>query len=265
MRSLLLVVALASAQVPAPQPRLEFDVASVKPVTTRDVSVMRVTRDGIDYVREPLRTIIAQAYDVKWGSISSPDSRIVEMLTRGNYNITAKAGRAASNAELMRMLQTLLVDRFKLSARREAQMEQVYLLVALPTGSRLAESEGDGATVFTPLPNGGVDCRNMTMADFTRFLTGRMGRVVLDRTALTGRYDFTLKLTGLPSVAEATAAIAASPDPDAAKAAAVSALNDWLSSSIFIDIQKQLGLKLDAGRDSVDHLVIDHLERPTAD
>jgi uncharacterized protein (TIGR03435 family) len=52
-------------------------------------------------------------------------------------------------------------------------------------------------------------------------------------------------------------------DPAAAKRSMGAAMNDWTTSSIFTDIQKQLGLKLDADKGPVDSLLIDHLEKPT--
>jgi uncharacterized protein (TIGR03435 family) len=103
----------------------------------------------------------------------------------------------------------------------------------------------------------------MPMAAFVDVLTSHMARVVVDDTKLTGRYDFTLKLNGVPGLNEMRAALASSPDPGAAKASWAAATNDWTASSILSDIQKQLGLKLDADKAPVDHLVIDHVERPT--
>ena len=80
----------------------------------------------------------------------------------------------------------------------------------------------------------------ITMDMLARMISGISGRVVLDRTALDGRYEFTLRF-GPPTPG------AASPDDP---------------PSIFTALQEQLGLKLDATRAPVDTLVIDHVEPP---
>jgi uncharacterized protein (TIGR03435 family) len=71
-------------------------------------------------------------------------------------------------------------------------------------------------------------------------LSGVVGRVVIDRTGLTGLFDFELKWAQ---------------DPTA----------DTAVPSIFTALQEQLGLKLESTRGPVDVLVIDHVERPLPD
>jgi uncharacterized protein (TIGR03435 family) len=67
---------------------------------------------------------------------------------------------------------------------------------------------------------------------------------VVDLTGLKGSYDFTLK-SNLPTEAEKAA------------------LSEWFSSSIFTDIQRQLGLQLETDKAPVDYLVVDHVEQPS--
>jgi len=57
--------------------------------------------------------------------------------------------------------------------------------------------------------------------------------------------------------------MASGTDPGEAKRALAAGMRNWSSSSIFSDIQKQLGLKLEADKAAVDHLVIDHVEKPS--
>ena len=91
------------------------------------------------------------------------------------------------------------------------------------------------------------------ISQFTQMLTGQSGRIVFDRTGLTGNWDFMLRFAfeqrggqppplgvNLPPV-----------DPDA--------------PSLFTALQEQLGLKLESTRGPVDVLVIDKVERPTED
>jgi uncharacterized protein (TIGR03435 family) len=242
-----------------------FAVASIK--SEEEVKAgrnARVTPVGIEFTRFPLRILIAEAYDVTRSRISSPDPRVMELLDAGTYDIVAKADHEVPKAELMRMLQTLLADRFKLVLHHEAKVEPVYKLVVGKNGAKLRESVGDGEPEFGFGRTGGAVCRNMTMLEFSRNLTGRMGRVVLDQTGLKGRYDFTLELDRTPSPSQIQEALASSSDPAAAKRALGAAMNDWSTSSIFSDIQAQLGLKLEADKAPVDGLVVDHVGKPSA-
>ena len=242
-----------------------FAVASIK--SEEEVKAgrnARVTPIGIEFSRFPLRMLISEAYDVTRSRITSLDPRVMEMLDAGTYDIVAKADHEVPKAELMRMLQTLLADRFKLTMHRESKVEPVYKLLVGTNGPKLRESVGEGEPEFSTAPNGGAVCRNMTMLEFSRNLTGRMGRVVLDQTGLKGRYDFTLELDRTPGPNQIQEALASSPDPAAAKRALGAAMNDWSASSIFSDIQTQLGLKLEAARLPVDGLVVDHVEKPSA-
>jgi uncharacterized protein (TIGR03435 family) len=242
-----------------------FAIASVKAEEeTKAGRNGRVTPVGIEFMRFPLRILIAEAYDVTRSKISSPDSRVMELLDRGTYDVVAKADHEVPKAELMRMLQTLLADRFKLTMHRESKVEPVYKLLVGTNGPKLRESVGEGEPEFSTAPNGGAVCRNMTMLEFSRNLTGRMGRVVLDQTGLMGRYDFTLELDRTPGSNQIREAVAGSSDPGAAKRSMAAAMNDWSSSSIFSDIQKRLGLKLEADRAAVEALVVDHAEKPSA-
>jgi uncharacterized protein (TIGR03435 family) len=92
--------------------------------------------------------------------------------------------------------------------------------------------------------------KNSELWRFCAFLSGRMGRPVLDRTGLTGLYDFAVRLDTLEGLSNT--------DLDSK-----TRMSDWSSSSIFSDIQKQLGLQLVQGKEPVDYMVIDHLERPS--
>jgi uncharacterized protein (TIGR03435 family) len=73
-------------------------------------------------------------------------------------------------------------------------------------------------------------------------LSSQLGRPVVDKTGLTGKYDITLQWT-----------------PDQGPAS-----EDASGSSIFTAVQEQLGLKLNSTKGPVETLVIDHVEPPTA-
>ncbi len=92
------------------------------------------------------------------------------------------------------------------------------------------------------------------MSGFVKILAGILGRPVIDQTGFTGSFDIHLKFTadqatrGLPG----GAVNAPPPDPDPTK------------PTIFDALQEQLGLKLTSSKGPVEVLVIDHVEKPTA-
>ena len=86
------------------------------------------------------------------------------------------------------------------------------------------------------------------MADLAGNLAGRVNREVIDRTGLSGTYDFVLRWT--PENFQNTAGNAG-PSRD--------------GTLIFTALQEQLGLKLEAQRGPVEYLIVDKVERPTPD
>jgi uncharacterized protein (TIGR03435 family) len=92
------------------------------------------------------------------------------------------------------------------------------------------------------------------MAQLARLLTQQVDRNVLDKTGLTGNYDFMLKWTPDPS--QPFMGVNSSPAPDNAPSVESSE-----SSSIFPAIQEQLGLKLEPQSAPMEILVVDHVEQ----
>jgi uncharacterized protein (TIGR03435 family) len=93
-------------------------------------------------------------------------------------------------------------------------------------------------TRSTAIYSGGV-----TMAMLADQIDTLAGRVVLDRTGLPGRYEFTLRFAR-----PGTTSTAPTDPPE-----------------IFTALQEQLGLKLEADRAPIETLVIEHIERPSGD
>jgi uncharacterized protein (TIGR03435 family) len=95
----------------------------------------------------------------------------------------------------------------------------------------------------------GFEFRGVQMERFSTFLTGLSDRPVADRTGMTGAYDFNIHLE------------VNDPDPGRGGGVRAAAL-DWSRSSMFSDLPRQLGLKLEAGEGPVEYLVVDHIEQP---
>jgi uncharacterized protein (TIGR03435 family) len=94
---------------------------------------------------------------------------------------------------------------------------------------------------------GGVRGAAAPISNLTGLLSQQLGRTVIDRTGLTGKYDFVLKWT-----------------PDTAYH--VESDNDGPPDgpSLFTAVQEQLGLRLESAKAPVEFLVIDHVEKPDA-
>jgi len=239
------VVLLASAQTTRPA----FDVASVKVNgTIKGSGQMHYNPAGVDLSNVPLPSIIGEAYSIPPSRISSPDSRNRDVLqSRTTFDISAKAASEVSKEQVKIMLQTLLADRFRFLAHYEEKNELVYKMIVAKGGPKLQESKEKGEPSFTMGLTGFV-CRNMDMPRFAGVLSMYQDRPVLDATELNGIYDFTLSV----------------PEQIQPTAEGKRSLMEWLTSSLFGDIQKQLGLQLFPDKASVEYLVVDHVEMPSA-
>ena len=257
-----------------------FEVASVKPNTSGDGRVMlampptgRVTATNV-----PVRLLLQQAYQVQpFQIVGAPN-----WTASDRFDIVAKAPDGAPPEQYRPMMRNLLADRFKLKAHMETSEMPLYALVVARAdgklGSNLSPAKTDcdaargrragGPPPAPPQPGQPIECGfmigigtmnagGMAMADLARSLSGFVNRFVIDKTGLSGKYDFQLTYTpegrGLPGVPVAPPIGADVPaaDPNGA--------------SIFTALQEQLGLKLDSQKGPVDVLVIDSIEQPTAD
>jgi len=152
-------------------------------------------------------------------------------------------GRHESRLQTLAMMQELLADRFKLAVHWETRELPVYALVAGKNGARLeaAKKADKGTSIETG--NNSMTADDVTMADLARAMTqelsSELGRVVVDKTGIAGKYDLALKWTPV----ESSASIDTGP-------------------SIFTAVQEQLGLKLESAKAPVEVLVIDHVAMP---
>jgi uncharacterized protein (TIGR03435 family) len=107
-------------------------------------------------------------------------------------------------------------------------------------------------TCGTRTARGSMMTTGVAMSDFARNLGPFTGRPVVDKTGLTGVYDF--DLTWTPEEAPPGPGGTLAPPPPSSD-----------SGSLYTAVQEQLGLKLDAQRGPVDVLLIDSVERPVQD
>jgi uncharacterized protein (TIGR03435 family) len=235
----------------------EFSVASIKPGKSWEEGWrLSNTYDGLTGKNVPLLYLIQAAYGIyeKDRTVGAPAWASSEF-----YNIEAKMDTSTTDAfhkltkeqrslAFQQMLQSLMADRFKLVVHHETRDLPVYLLVVAKGRPKLQDAKPDSNGENGPhLGSGTVEggekttlvAQQMTMDVFARILTRPSGRTVLDKTGLTGKYEFTLQFA---------------PDLTA---------TDSNIPSLFAALQEQLGLKLMSGKGPVEIVVIDHVERPS--
>ncbi len=238
------------------QSQAVFDVASIKLNTTVNTpGWTRFEPAGVNIQRAGLLSVIATAYRIPAALISwdeRADGRMREVLA-ARYDIVAKAEHEVPRDQLLSMLQALMADRFRLALHRESKTQPVYKLVVAKSGPKLKLSQGTQARDPGCAPPKCMVFRDTNMWDFAAALGSRMGRPVVDLTELNGTYDFTLRLDILEGLS--------ADDPELKNTIGNS---DWSSSSIFTDLERQLGLRLVSDKAPVEGLVIDHVERPSA-
>jgi uncharacterized protein (TIGR03435 family) len=247
-----------------------FDVVSIKRVT--DIRNRRSVGEqpGGKFVLSGMAVapLIRSAYPAEISDlVGAPD-----WVSNEVYDVTAQAGREVSKEQMEAMLRALLADRFKLAVHYEVQERPVYALMLArddgKLGSNIRPSNLDceaiqaarraGAKDPPPATSNGAPACGMSMrgAVGMEVLMGARplsalassfgsstGRVVIDKTGLTGLYDITLNYMPQP---QADAPPGTPPD-------------------LFTAVREQLGLKLEPDRAPLKVLVIDRIEKPAED
>lgn len=223
-----------------------FEVASVKPSSadTGSSSGINTGHGRLDAHNVTLRRCIMGAYGVGPHQIfGGPD-----WLDSDRYTISAKAEEPVNDdAMLMVMLQDLLAERFKLALHRETRTIPALVLEVAKNGPKLEKAATDeAATTNTSTSRTGIviDARRADMDSFARILARKTDLPVVNQTGLEGIFNFKLQW------------IAESAKPADGAAAD--------GASLFTAIREQLGLRLRSRKAPVEVVVIDHVEKPSA-
>jgi bla regulator protein blaR1 len=236
-----------------------FEVASVKPNANNDprTLVQFFPGGGLRTSGATVKGLISLAYDVHQFRIMGGPG----WMETARFDIDAKPEGAAipadvpddprlmtleqrrSMQELARpRVRALLEERFQLKIHREARESPVYALVIAKSGSKL-QADGN-ATAHREfglrVGRGELTGTVASLEMLTTALSNQLGRPVVDRTGLSGTFDYRLTWT-----------------PDSAAAA------DSDGPSLFTAIQEQLGLRLEAQKAAVEMIIVDRVERPS--
>jgi uncharacterized protein (TIGR03435 family) len=157
------------------------------------------------------------------------------------------------------MVQKLLQERFQLTFHNEKKELSVYAITVAKTGPKLTKNESGGNLPGFGPGRGNFLVRNSTISEFASVLQANiLEQPVVDQSGLGAtRYDFTLKWTPDPSQSQVGGPGPGGPPPPPADGADI-------PPDIFAAFQQQLGLKLDSTKAPVDVMVIDRLEKPSA-
>jgi uncharacterized protein (TIGR03435 family) len=258
---------LTSVGVSAQSTGPALEVASVRKHVGPQGGVARFIVSGsrVTIVALDMYDLILEAYSLKDYQLYGAEGwmgggkNLSDIVTRERgadfYDITAKAeGDAALTRDQARLIvQRVLADRFRLRVHRETRDLPVYALIVGKNGPKLRESAPD-AKFAAGFEMGGLarmTNKRTPMTRFAEFLSIHAHRPVVDRTGLTGFYDFTLEWSSDDAQQSALATAGVPKDPDA------------VGSPLFTAVQEQLGLKLETSKAPVEVLVIDQAERPS--
>jgi bla regulator protein blaR1 len=201
------------------------------------------------------RLLVAFAYNVPFGFerirvvggpdwLGSDDYEILAKIEDSLYAAMQKMTPAQQREQVNLMEQSLLADRFKLKVHFETREMPVYALVIAKGGPKLTAAN-DGESSRLSMHGNEMTATATTLDQWIHnpFLGGRM---VVDQTGLKGTYDFTLTWS------EQSVASGAGPE------------SGTDPPSLFTAVQEQLGLKLVRTKAPVEVIIIDHVERPSA-
>lgn len=264
----------ALCQAQSPPIRSGFEVASVRPAASPDGQALLQALPGrLRMQNLALRRLILNAWGVQDYQLAGDPP----WLASEHYDIQATAAADTSVQQMEGpMLQVLLEERFKLTVHRETRQLPIYELNVGKGGAKLQRTKAGSCIPYSvdsrppPAPAPGqpnpiycglhlavdglnrtIDGTGVTMAAFaanlSRAYTSNLARSVIDRTGLTGTFDLHLKWAVDPLNGPGP-----TPSPDPA------------GPSLFAALQEQLGLKLESAKGPVEVLVIDHVEKASA-
>jgi uncharacterized protein (TIGR03435 family) len=276
----------APEQAPATTPGLIFEAASVKqsPPVPKEGGVYFGPPQGgpgtpdpehITWTYVPLKGLLMEAYDVNNYQVSGPT-----WLGAERYDIVAKVPANATKEQVKVMWRSLLAERFGVTLHHESKELQVQELVVAKGGSKLKETAEDATAPLPPGPpklvNGELSGPGMIhiisafgpngpsahtfakaqpLSKLTTMIGNQLHCPVLDKTGLTGKYDFTIEFTpdlsGFPT---------RTPQPSPLGPGSAGAPPPNLAAAIL----QQLGLGLEANKATLDVIVIDTVEKVPA-
>jgi uncharacterized protein (TIGR03435 family) len=233
----------------------KYDVVTVKPSDpTRPGKLFTIRGRQVLTIGTTVNDLITFAYSLQTKEILNAPSWMDE-----KYDVDGLPDvEGQPNIQQMRMLmQDALVERFGLKFHTEQREMSAYALSVAKGGPKLTVTADKPSTPGNFLFGGLGKLRvtNSTMKDFCHGMQEAvMDKPVVDQTGLTERYDFNLNWVPDESQFASFGVHIPPPNPD----------DPNPLPSLFTALQEQLGLKMQATKANVDVMVIDHIEKPSA-
>jgi uncharacterized protein (TIGR03435 family) len=249
-----------------------FDVVSIKQDKSDSHMIrVRTNSDGYSATNISLKMLLQTAYGIRQDLISG----VPGWADSARYDIDAKV--AGSDVDALKklspeqrraMLKPVLEERFKLKVHTETKELPVYELVVAKGGSKLKEAtpgdtyangikgpDGTGHAGMMRVGRGELTGQALPIASLVNMLAQQLQRTVIDKTGLTGNYDF-----GLQWTEENSDPMFKGPDGGPPR---TEPAPDASGPSIFTALQEQLGLKLQSTKGPVETLVVDSVAMPS--
>ena len=236
----LLIPACLGQQVPA------FDAASIKPAKpgVRGFSI-RPLPGRLSASNTTLAMLVGEAYHVYEFQISGGP----KWISTDRYDIEAKAAGETqpSERQLREMLRQLLADRFKLAVRRETKEAPVYVMEVGKGGPKFQVSkDSDAPPEFRVFQRRQITAARAPLSYLVEALSFLVGRPVVDRTGLDGKYDYKLEWT---------------PDETQMRSDEAPPQVEGNVPSLASAVQEQMGLRLQSQKGPVEMIVIETAEK----
>ena len=238
----------------------EFAVATIKPSDPAQPGKLFTLRgQDVVTINTTLNDLVTMAYDLHVKQIIGGPA----WMDSDKYDVQGRPSVPGQPnvAQLKIMIQKMVVDRFQFKFHKEKKELAAYSITVAKGGAKLAKTQSPPNTLpglfFGGAQGGGTsfNVRNATLAEVAQTLQGAvLDKPVVDQTGLTDKYDFILKFT--PDSSQMTGFGQRPPAP--------AADNPDAPPDLFTAFQQQLGLKLESTKAMVDVLVIDHVEKPSA-
>ncbi len=234
-----------------------FEVATIKPADPADPGRYFRVAGRVYYAHD---VSLADLIDLSYGVHPSQILDAPAWVRTDRFDVvgTQPGDDEPGGLQWLAMIRNLLTDRFALKLRREQRDLASYVLTVGKSGAKnltpSTSTNPNPSLEFNPAPSGLVlPARNAAMGQFCQMMQQVvLDRPVIDRTGLSGRFDF--QLVFLPNESEfdghppiTASQVTGEPAPD-----------------LFEALQTQLGLKLEAAKVPTLVLILEHAERPTA-
>jgi uncharacterized protein (TIGR03435 family) len=239
------------AAAPAASVAPVIEAATIKPVKEPSPNNMHDRTEGrrLSMRYTSLRDLMMMAYEVDPRQILGGPAWVAT----DEYDIDAVAVEGVqSNENEEAMLKELMADRFQLKVHRDQIVMSVYVLAVAKGGPKLKAADANSVENSGCEHLGVCSFHKRTLASFARFMQFVvLDRPVVDKTGISGEFDFALKWT--PDESQFNGMGFRVPVPDGMATL----------PGLFTAIQEQLGLKLESQKIPTEAIVIDHVERPS--